>query len=122
MKERFDNGSQIVDFDNIGYLKVKSVKGVYKVFFTYKPKLKLEEIELLKPFNNLMDIKNFFADRNFYMLEDYLINVNNIQMMRLVKGEDSPSSLIEIIFSNFPAVVIKTSKTRWDSFKNLKLT
>lgn len=122
MKERMDNGSMTVDFKNIKYLEVEEVKGEYVVYYTYRPKLKLEKILLRKTFSNLNELKKFFNSHNMFMLGNYLINVENIEVIAEIKNElILPSVEIGLYTSNFPPVVILTTLKQWQAFKNLRL-
>lgn len=119
MKERLDNGSVHVNYDNIDYLEVREVDGRFKLFYPSKPKIKTEKIELPKVFSNLAASHRFMLGVGFIKVQNYYVNKNRYCVVsegELVKVKR------QVTFQMVSSIlVVDMLETEWLQIKNSQL-
>jgi len=114
-----DKGILNLNLNNIGFIKInKEEDNVTYLSLTYRIKASLKE-KIFKLFLPRNDVSKYLAKYNFYKLEKYYLNVNNILFFETEQSDNKVD--ITCYFSDGQVLNLTTEKGRWESWKQTRL-
>ncbi len=118
--KRLDGGKQILNFDNIDFIKVKLIDEKYKLYYLYRPKIKTEELEIRRQFKDFAELNAFMLSVNLTKLDEYFINVKNISLVDEIEIIKNKIKVIIYLKYNQP-LELNMRLEEWNNFKNNSL-
>ena len=119
MKERLQSGAVYINYDNIDYLEVREVEGMFKLFYPLKLKIKTEMIELPKTFTNMLIANKFMKELGYIKAQGFYINKNRYCVV--LEGELSKTKREVTFQMQSSNIVINIPETEWLQIKNSQL-
>jgi len=117
-----------INLKNIGFFKLdksdKSDKSEEGLILQIKYRKKAtEKIIKIKSPHDKEGFRKFIFKYNFYLLEEYFININSIDFVdeENIDETDSSSIKIHFYFKDGQDITVKTKKTRWEDWRKLRL-
>jgi len=109
-----------INLSNIGFIKIEEEEdNVTYLSITYRIKASLKE-KVFKLFLPRNDVSKYLAKYNFYKLEKYYLNTNNILFFETKNIKDNNLELF-CYFSDGQVLKLITEKGRWESWKQTRL-
>jgi len=118
-KERLQNGKVYINYVNIDYLEVRAVEGQIKLFYPYRPKLKIEMVELPKSFNTIIDCNKHMIGLEYIKVGQYYINKNRYCIVS--EGDLSKRGRKVTFQMQASTLEVEINENEWLAIKNSKL-
>ena len=108
-----------LNLNNIGFIKIdKEEDNVTYLSIIYRIKASLKE-KTFKLFLPRNDVSKYLAKYNFYKLEKYYLNTNNILFFETDYSDNKIN--LKCYFSDGQVLTLHTEKGRWESWKQTRL-
>ncbi len=109
-----------INLNNIGFLKINNENDDSLILsLNYRKKATEKSIEF-KTSHNKESFRKFISKYKFFLLEKYFINVTSIDFVD-EENINSKEIKLHFYFKDGQNIMIKTERTRWDNWRNLRL-
>ena len=109
-----------INLDNIGYFKIKEEQENGLIFeITYRKKATEKLIEI-RSSHNKEGFRKFISQYKFFLLENYFINTKSIDFVD-EEFVDLSTIKLHFYFKDGQFLIIKTTRSRWENWRKIRL-
>lgn len=103
--------------ENVGYIESKN----NEFFLNYKKKASIQKIKMDLPDEIKNDSANFFAKYNFFNLEGYFINPDNLTFIQEDYINNGQTMSLVLYFKDSMNLELEVPTNRWKVWKDTRL-
>jgi hypothetical protein len=108
-----------INLNNVGFIELlKTEDDINYLELQYRKRATFKTLKFILKHTE-SNLVSFFKNNNFYRLEKYFININNIVFI----DENRNNDKIELViyFNDGQEIIINTIYSRWENWKTLRL-